>query len=102
MKFTLEHAIILILTVALIYYVVNHRNLLTDLFRIPDRGHPELKRVKEKHGLAHFRNTLLSSGKHLGSSALQTGKHLGSSALHTTGHVLGSIRHGAFELGASI
>ena len=50
MKFTLEHTIILILTVALIYYVVQHRNLLTDLFRIPDRGHPELKKVKEKHG----------------------------------------------------
>jgi hypothetical protein len=49
--FTLEHAIILILTVALIYYIVKHRNLLTDLFRIPERGHPELKVVKEKHGI---------------------------------------------------
>jgi hypothetical protein len=49
MKFTLEHAIILILAVALIYYVIQHRNLLTDLFRIPDRGHPELKAVKDKH-----------------------------------------------------
>ena len=49
MKFTLEHAIILILAIALIYYVVKHRNLLTDLFRIPERGHPELKSVKDKH-----------------------------------------------------
>ena len=51
MKFTLEHAIILILAVALIYYMVQHKNLLTDLFRIPDRGHPELKAVKDKHGV---------------------------------------------------
>ena len=51
MKFTLEHAIILILDVALIYYMVQHKNLLTDLFRIPDRGHPELKAVKDKHRL---------------------------------------------------
>ena len=49
MKFTLEHALILILAVALIYYVIQHRNVLTDLFRIPDRDHPELKAVKEKH-----------------------------------------------------
>ena len=49
MKLTVEHAIILILAVALIYYMVRHRNLLTDLFRIPDRGHPELKAVKDKH-----------------------------------------------------
>ena len=60
MKFTLEHAIILILAVAVIYYMVQHRNLLTDLFRIPDRGHPELKAVKDKHfiiyaGAAHRR-----------------------------------------------
>jgi hypothetical protein len=51
MKLTLEHALILILTIAVIYYVVQHRNLLTDLFRIPDRGHPELKVVKDKHTL---------------------------------------------------
>lgn len=51
MKFTLEHAIIGLLALALIYYMVQHRNLLTDLFRIPDRGHPELKAVKDKHDL---------------------------------------------------
>ena len=49
MKFTLEHAIILILAIALIYYVIQHRNLLTDLLSIPDRDHPELKSVKGKH-----------------------------------------------------
>ena len=37
----------MILTIAVIYYVVQHRNLLR--FRIPDRGHPELKNVKNKH-----------------------------------------------------
>ena len=49
MKLTFEHAILLILAVALIYYMVRHNNLLTDLFRIPDRDHPELKAVKDKH-----------------------------------------------------
>ena len=49
MKLRLEHAIILILAVAVIYYVIQHRNVLTDLVRIPDRDHPELKRVKNKH-----------------------------------------------------
>ena len=58
MKLTVEHAIIGVLALALIYFVVQHRNLLTktstllsDLFRIPDRDHPELKAVKDKHYL---------------------------------------------------
>ena len=60
MNVTVEHAIIAVVTLALIYYMVQHRNLLTDLFRIPDRGHPELKAVKDKHfviyaGVAHRR-----------------------------------------------
>ena len=60
MKFTLEHAIIAVVSLALIYYMVQHRNLLTDLLRIPDRDHPELKSVKDKHfviyaGVAHRR-----------------------------------------------
>ena len=49
MKFTLEHAIIIVVALALLYYVVQHRNLLTDLSGIPDRDHSELKAVKEKH-----------------------------------------------------
>ena len=49
MMFTLEHALILILALAVIYYVIQHRNLLTDLLIIPDRDHPELKAVKGKH-----------------------------------------------------
>lgn len=53
MKFTLEHALILILAIAVIYYIVQHRNLLIDLSSIPDRGHPELKAVKDKHGFMH-------------------------------------------------
>ena len=77
MKLTLEHAVILILAVALIYYVIQHENLVKDLFRIPDRDHPELKRVKDKHswcwktgddgkphntcgGFANFWDTLLN------------------------------------------
>ena len=49
MKFTLEHALILILAIAVIYYIIQHRNLVKDVLSIPDRGHPELKRVKGKH-----------------------------------------------------
>jgi hypothetical protein len=49
MKFTLEHALILILAIAVIYYVVQHRNLVKDVLSIPNRDHPELKRMKEKH-----------------------------------------------------
>ena len=49
MKLTLEHAIIAVVTLALIYYVIQYSNLVKDVFRIPDRDHPELKVVKEKH-----------------------------------------------------
>ena len=49
MKFTLEHALILILSVALIYYVIQHRNLVKDIIDLPERDHPELKAVKDKH-----------------------------------------------------
>ena len=49
MKFTLEHAVIAVVALALIYYMVKHRNLLADLVSIPDRDHPELKVVKDKH-----------------------------------------------------
>ena len=49
MNVTVEHIVIAVVALALIYTIVQHRNLLTDLFRIPDRGHPELKVVKDKH-----------------------------------------------------
>ena len=51
MKLTLEHAIIAVVTLALIYYVIQYSNLVKDVFRIPDRDHPELKAVKEKHNV---------------------------------------------------
>ena len=62
MKLTVEHAIILILAIALIYYVVKHRNLVTDLVRIPDRDHPELKSVKDKHFLGIPTGWIVHSG----------------------------------------
>jgi hypothetical protein len=49
MKFTLERALIFILVISLVYYVVKHRNLVKDVLSIPDRDHPELKKVIEKH-----------------------------------------------------
>ena len=51
MKFNLKHAIIAILTIALIYVVVQYRNIVTDLSSIPSRRHPELKAVKKKQGM---------------------------------------------------
>lgn len=53
MKFTLEHAIILILAIAVIYYVVQHSNLVKDIIDLPERDHPELKRVKDKHNFIY-------------------------------------------------
>ena len=49
MKFTLEHSVIAVVALALIYYMIKHRNLLVDLVSIPDRDHPELKVVTRKH-----------------------------------------------------
>jgi len=74
MKFTLEHAIILILAIALIYYVIQHRNLLTDLFRIPDRDHPELKSVKDKHKFGRG-SSLFNSRRHQLAEQIAYGTH---------------------------
>ena len=49
MNVTVEHVVIAVVALALLYTIVQHRNLLTDLSGIPDRGHPELKAVKDKH-----------------------------------------------------
>ena len=49
MNVTVEHVIIAVVALALLYTIVQHRNLLTDLSGIPDRDHSDLKAVKEKH-----------------------------------------------------
>jgi hypothetical protein len=49
MKITYEHIIIAILSIALLYYIVSHYNLLSDLFRVPEMGNQQLKIVKDKH-----------------------------------------------------
>ena len=49
MKITLEHIIIAILSIAVIYYIVTHYSLLSDLSRVPDNVNPQLKAVKDKH-----------------------------------------------------
>jgi hypothetical protein len=49
MKITLEHIIIAILSIALLYYIVNHYSLLGDLFKVDDTNHPQLKALKSKH-----------------------------------------------------
>jgi hypothetical protein len=50
MKITYEHIIIAILSIALLYYIVNHYSLLGDLFKVDDTNHPQLKALKSKHG----------------------------------------------------
>ena len=49
MKITLEHIIIAILSIALLYYIYNHYSLLGDLFKVDDTNHPQLKALKSKH-----------------------------------------------------
>ena len=49
MKLKVEHAIIAVLVLALLYYVYKHRSLLSDLMGVPHDNNPQLKAVKEKH-----------------------------------------------------
>ena len=51
MKFTVEHGIIAVLVLALLYYVYSHHSLLSDLNTVPHDKNPQLKVVKEKHDL---------------------------------------------------
>jgi len=49
MNLKVEHGIIAILLLAFLYYFYKHQSLLSDLFRVPDNGNPQLKAVKWKH-----------------------------------------------------
>ena len=49
MNFKVEHAIIAVLVLALLYYVYKHQSLLSDLRGVPHDNNPHLKAVKEKH-----------------------------------------------------
>ena len=49
MNFKVEHAIIGVLVLALLYYVYSHQSLLSDLSLVPHKGNPQLKSVKDKH-----------------------------------------------------
>jgi len=51
MKLKVEHAIIAVLVLALLYYVYSHRSLLSDLRGVPHEGNPHLKAVKGNHDL---------------------------------------------------
>ena len=44
-----EHAIIAVLVLALLYYVYIHYSLLGDLSLVPNNNNPKLKVVKNKH-----------------------------------------------------
>ena len=62
MKLTLEHAIIGLLALALIFYLFKYSDVRTDLLSIPDRGHPELKAVKDKHRICgHYCHSFMST-----------------------------------------
>ena len=73
----------------MIYYVIQHRNLLTDLLIIPDRDHPELKAVKGKHNydrVEHNNNEdfRLTIGRD--ACKIQTGDYDGQYACLTDNH----------------
>ena len=50
MNLKVEHGIIAILLIAFLYYFYTHQSLLSDLSRVPDKGNPQLKVIKGKHG----------------------------------------------------
>jgi len=57
MKLKVEHAIIAVLVLALLYYVYSHHSLLGDLMSVPHDNNPRLKAVKGKHTMewwAHY------------------------------------------------
>ena len=47
MNFKVEHAIIAVLVLALLYYVISHYHLMNKVQRI--YTHPEVKALKDKH-----------------------------------------------------
>ena len=49
MNLEVEHGIIALLLIAFLYYFFTHQSLLSDLFKISDKGNPQLKVVKNKH-----------------------------------------------------
>jgi len=49
MNLKVEHAIIAVLVLALLYYVYSHRSLLGDLMNVPHDNNQQLKAVKAKH-----------------------------------------------------
>ena len=49
MNLKVEHGIIALLVLALLYYVYTHQSLLSDLSLVPDNNNPQLKAVKDKH-----------------------------------------------------
>ena len=50
MNLKVEHAIIAVLVLVLLYYVMSHHSLLNDLRGVPHDNNPQLKAVKDKHG----------------------------------------------------
>jgi len=63
MKLKVEHAIIAVLVLALLYYVYSHRSLVNDLSLVPHEGNPHLKAVKEKHWCANAADCNYHFGK---------------------------------------
>jgi len=50
--FKVEHAIIAVLVLALLYYVYSHSSLVNDLISVSHENNPKLKAVKDKHSAA--------------------------------------------------
>ena len=58
MNFKVEHAIIAVLVLVLLYYVMSHRSLVNDLSLVPHDNNPLLKAVKDRH-MFYDKNLLL-------------------------------------------
>jgi len=49
MNLKVEHGIIALLLLTFLYYFYTHQSLLSDLSRVPDKGNPQLKAIKDQH-----------------------------------------------------
>lgn len=57
MNLKVEHAIIAVLVLVLLYYVYRHQSLYNDVMSVSHQGNPQLKAVKDKHCWIAFTKT---------------------------------------------
>jgi len=65
MKLKVEHAIIAVLVLVLLYYIYSHYSLLGDLSLVPNNNNPKLKAIKDKHHCGRFCHMAMGAGSAL-------------------------------------